>query len=191
MSENKETFGDMLSGVVTKNRKRLMGYGILSLLLGIVGIYMSVEMTLASMLVFGVFLVIAGVVFFIESFSAPDWSGKLLGLLLSIMYVIAGIIVIVYPGASAVWFTLFIAAFFIVVGFMRIIQAFQAKDELSGWGWMVFLGVIDVVLGIMIYMQWPVSGVWVIGMFISIDLIVYGINAIVLSREIKKVQKNM
>ena len=63
---------DMISGVVTRNRKRLMAYGILSVLLGIIGIYMSVEMTLASMLVFGVFLVVAGIIFLIESFSAPE-----------------------------------------------------------------------------------------------------------------------
>ena len=191
MVENTQNLGDMISGAVTKNRKRLMGFGIFSLIFGIIGMYMSVAMTMASILVLGVFMLIAGIVFFIETFSAPQWSGKLLSLLLSILYGVAGTIVIIYPGASAVWFTLFLAAFFIVIGIVRIVQGFQAKGELNGWGWLVFLGMIDIILGFMIYAQWPVSGLWVIGMFISIELIVQGINAIVLSREIKKTQKEI
>jgi uncharacterized membrane protein HdeD (DUF308 family) len=72
---------------------------------------------------------------------------------------------------------------------MRIIAGFQVKGELDGWGWMVFAGILNIILGLLIYAQWPASGLWVIGLFISIELIIQGINAIVLSREIKKIQQ--
>ncbi|MBE8233040.1 MAG: hypothetical protein HAW67_04835 [Endozoicomonadaceae bacterium] len=61
-------------------------------------------------------------------------------------------------------------------------MAFQIKDRSSGWGWVAFGGVINIILGVMVYQQWPASGLWVIGMFISIELIIQGINAITLSR---------
>lgn len=93
------------------------------------------------------------------------------------------------PAESAVWFTLFIAAFLIVVGVMRIVIGFQMKDEISGWGWMVFGGLLSIVLGVLIYMEWPFSGLWVIGLFISVELIIQGINGIALSCAIKKTQK--
>lgn len=191
MAEKIENLTQTISGVVTQNRKRLMALGILSIIFGIIGTYMSVAMTMASILILGVFVIIAGIVFIVEAFSAPAWKGKLFNLLLSILYVIAGIIIVMYPGASAIWFTLFLAAFFIVIGIVRIITGFQVKNELNGWGWMVFSGLVNVILGILIYAQWPISGLWVIGLFISIELIVQGINAIVLSMEVKKVQKKI
>ena len=180
-----------ISGAVTKNRKRLMGFGILSLILGIVGTFMSVTMTMTSIILFGILIVIGGVIFLVEAFSAPKWKGKLLNLFIALLYIFAGAIMIVNPAGSAVWFTLFIAAFLIVVGVTRIIVGFQIKDEISEWGWMVFGGILSIILGILIYAQWPLSGLWVIGLFISIELIVQGVNSIVLSRVIKQGQKDI
>jgi len=132
-----------------------------------------------------------GFVFLVEAFSAPQWKGKLMNLLIALLYIVAGGIMIVNPAGSAVWFTLFIAAFLIVVGVTRMIVGFQIKDEISEWGWMVFGGVLSIILGILIYMQWPLSGLWVIGLFISIELMVQGVNAIALSRVIKQGQKDI
>lgn len=191
MIEKTENFEELVGGQVTHNRKRLLGFGILSLILGVIGTGMSVSMTLTSILIIGIFVIVTGIIFFIEAFSAPDWSGKLYYLLLSILYVITGIIMVVYPAASAVWFTLFLVIFFSVAGIMRIIAGFLSRDELSGWGWMVFGGLLNIILAVMIYAQWPESGLWVIGLFVSIELIVQGINAIVLSRVIKQAQSEL
>jgi len=191
MEANTNTIVQEISGAVTKNRKRLMGFGILSLIFGIIGTFMSVTMTMTSMIFFGILIVIGGFVFLVEAFSAPQWKGKLMNLLIALLYIVAGGIMIVNPAGSAVWFTLFIAAFLIVVGVTRMIVGFQIKDEISEWGWMVFGGVLSIILGILIYMQWPLSGLWVIGLFISIELMVQGVNAIALSRVIKQGQKDI
>ena len=180
-----------ISTVVTKNRKRLLGFGILSLVLGIIGTFMSVMMTMTSMIFFGILIIIGGFAFLVEAFSAPEWKGKFLNLFIAILYIIAGGMIIANPAGSAVWFTLFIAGFLMVVGMMRIIMGFQIKDEISGWGWMVFGGVLSIMLSILIYAQWPFSGLWVIGLFISIELIMQGINSIALSRVIKQGQKDI
>jgi len=189
MSNETEYLKEVAAGAVTQNRKRLMGFGILSLVLGIIGTFMSVAVTMASVMVFGILLIIAGVVFLIDSFAAPEWKGRLLGLLISLLYVAGGIVMLMYPTGSAVWFTLFIAAFLIVIGATRIFMGFKIKDVVSEWGWMVFGGMLSIILGIMIYAQWPFSGLWVIGLFISIEMIIQGFNAIILSRVIKTAQK--
>jgi len=191
MGTNTVNRADAISGAVTQNRKRLMGFGILTLIFGMIGLYMSVAMTTASILILGVFIVLAGFAFLVEAFSAPDWKGKLMYILLAVLYVIGGAVIVMNPAASAVWFTLFLAIFFIIIGIFRIIAGFMAKNELGSWGWIVFVGILDIVLGVMIYSHWPVSGLWVIGMFISIELIVRGIDAIILSRAVKKNQKNV
>ena len=179
----------MASGMVTKNRKRLMGYGILSVIFGFVGIYMSTAMTITSILIIGILMLIVGIVFIVESFSSPSWKGKLLNLLLSILYVGAGIVTISNPLATAVWFTLFLAIFLGIIGVMRIIMAFQIRNRTRGWGWVASGGILNIILGVLVYLQWPESGLWVIGLFISIELIIHGINAITLSSIVKEAQK--
>jgi len=191
METTTENIGNEISGAVTKNRKRLMGFGIVTLILGIIGVYMSVAMTMASILVLGIFIFLVGLFFFIEAFSAPDWKGKLAYILLSLLYIVGGAVIVMNPAASAVWFTLFLAIFFIVIGIFRIIAAFMAKNEVSSWGWILFVGIINIVLGVMIYNHWPAAGLWVIGLFISIELIVRGIDAIILSRQVKKLQNTL
>ena len=176
-------------GMVTKNRKRLMGYGILSVIFGFIGLYMSTLMTMTTILMLGIFMLITGIVFIVESFSSPDWQGKLLNLSLSILYTAAGVVTIINPVGAAVWFTLFLAIFLAMIGVLRIIMAFQIKSRTRAWVWVVFGGILNIVLGVLVYMGWPESGLWVIGMFISIELIIHGFNAIVLSRIVKEGQK--
>ena len=166
-----------------------MGYGILSLIFGFIGLYMSTMMTITTILILGIFMLIVGIVFIVESFSSPDWQGKLLNLGLSILYIGAGVVTIVNPVAAAVWFTLFLAVFLAMIGILRIIMAFQIRERTRAWTWVAFGGVLNLVLGMLVYMGWPQSGLWVIGMFISIELIIHGINAIILSRIVKEAQK--
>ena len=108
-----------------------MGYGILSVIFGFVGLYMSTMMTMTTILILGIFMLIVGIVFIVESFSSPDWKGKLLNLALSVLYIGAGVVTIVNPVAAAVWFTLFLAVFLAMIGVLRIIMAFQIKSQTS------------------------------------------------------------
>ncbi len=179
----------LATGMVTKDRKRLMGYGILSVIFGLIGLYMSTIMTMTTILILGIFMLIIGIVFIVESFSSPDWQGKLLNFGLSILYMGAGVITIANPVAAAVWFTLFLAIFLAMIGVLRIIMAFQIRTRTRAWAWVAFGGVLNIILGVLVYMGWPESGLWVIGMFISIELIIHGFNAIVLSRIVKEAQK--
>jgi len=179
----------IVAGMVTRNRKRLMGYGILSVILGFIGVYLSTAMTVTTILFMGIFLIVIGVIFLVETFSAPDWKGKLLNLALAVLYVGAGIVTVLNPVSTAIWFTLFLAIFLMMIGILRIIMAFQIKDRTAAWSWVAFGGLLNIILGVLVYMQWPASGLWVIGLFISIELIIHGINAIVLSRIVKKAQK--
>ena len=179
----------LATGMVTKDRKRLMGYGILSIIFGFIGLYMSTVMTMTTILILGIFMIVVGVVFLVEAFSSPDWQGKLINLGLSILYIGAGTVTVVNPVATAVWFTLFLAIFLAMIGILRIIMAFQIKSRTRAWAWVAFGGMLNILLGVLVYMGWPESGLWVIGMFISIELIIHGFNAIVLSRIVKEAQK--
>lgn len=174
-----------------KHRKGFMVLGILSLVLGIVGLFMSVAVTLASTVVFGVFMVIAGILFFIEGFSQESLGSKILMLLVGVMYIIGGTVMTLHPTTSAVWITLFMAVFFIFIGAIRIVSGFMMRKESSAWVTIVINGVLGLILGILVYSGWPESGLWVIGMFVSIELIMQGITVLTISSAAKKAKKTI
>ena len=192
MSEyNNKKIVQEVSGGMKSGWKWLMVIGILTLLLGIVGMSMNISMTMVSIFVVGLFLFFGGILHFIDVFIVEGWKKKFSAGLISVMYVIAGILMIKYPAASAAWFTLFVAAFFIVIGIFRLIFGFSLRKEGKGWVWTVISGVAAVLIGILIYAEWPVSGLWVIGLFVSIELTMQGIFTITVALAARSVQRKM
>ena len=163
----------------------LLFMGIILVILGIIGLGMSTALTITSVLFFGFMMIAAGILQLIDAFKAEGWKSILAYVLISILYIIAGILMIYDPIFSAMWLTLAIAGIIIAVGILRIIMGFQIKP-VKGWGWTVFSGVISILLGIMIIAQWPVSGLWVIGMFVAIELIMQGWAMVAISLVAKK-----
>ena len=156
----------------------LMVMGIALTALGAVGLYMAGALIISSLWWFGILTIAGGGVTLADAFRAEGWKAKLWEVLTGLIYIAAGIVMLLNPGASAVWFTLFIAAFLFASGILRIITGFQIRDQVKGWGWTAFGGAASVVLAIMIWAQWPVSGLWVIGMFVAIEMIMQGTSMI-------------
>jgi len=180
-----------LSRKMNKNWKFLLIIGALTLLLGIVGMGMNVTMTIVSIVYIGFFITLGGILHLIDAFIVDGWKNKLFGALIAVTYLIAGSLMIRYPEASAAWFTLFIAVFFLFVGAFRIFIGFQLRKENEGWAWTVVSGVTAILLGILIYVQWPVSGLWVIGLFVSIELIMQGISTITVAMAVRSLQRRV
>ena len=180
-----------LSRKMNKNWKLLLIIGALTLLLGIVGMGMNVTMTIVSIVYIGFFIILGGILHLIDAFIVDGWKNKLFGALIAVTYLIAGSLMIRYPAASAAWFTLFIAVFFLFVGAFRIFIGFQLRKENKAWAWTVVSGVTAILLGILIYAQWPVSGLWVIGLFVSIELIMQGISTITVAMAVRSLQRRV
>ena len=96
-----------------------------------------------------------------------------------LLYVVAGWMMVTNPGESAVLLTLVIAMFLVFEGVFRIVAAIAARYP--HWGWVLFNGVISLILGVMIWRQWPYSGLWVIGLFVGIEMLLNGWSLVMLS----------
>jgi uncharacterized membrane protein HdeD (DUF308 family) len=153
--------------------------GVALVILGTVALGWSVFVTLASILFFGWLLIFAGALETIQAFWQRKWGGFFLHLLGGILSVVVGIIIVANPGAGALVLTLVMAVFFMVAGLFRIITALVTR--FPHWGWLLFSGLITLGLGLLIWRQWPLSGLWVIGTFIGIDMIITGWTWIMLS----------
>ena len=169
---------------IKRNWGWLLGLGILFVVLGCIGLSMTVGLTLMSMIFFGVLLVIAGVAQFVDVFNCKEWKPAFWHALVAVLYVIGGAIVIYDPFLASTLITAMLAGVLIVIGCSRLVMASSLKNA-PGWGWLVAAGFIAILLGSMILMQWPMSGLWIIGLFIAIQMIVDGWSYILIALAIR------
>lgn len=151
----------------------LLALGILFVVLGCIGLGMLVGLTLASMLFLGVLLIIAGCSQFIDVFKAKQWKAVAWHALIAALYIMGGCIVIYDPFLASTLITALLGSVLVIIGLTRFIMAIKLKGS-PGWIWLLLAGIVAALLGIMILMKWPVSGLWVIGLFIAIEMIVDG-----------------
>jgi uncharacterized membrane protein HdeD (DUF308 family) len=159
--------------------------GILMIIFGTLALGSSMSVTFLSIIFLGWLLIFAGAVEAVQALWQRKWGGLFLHLLVGILYVVVGFMVVANPGASALTLTLLLAMFFIISGIFRIIVSLAMR--FPQWGWVFFNGIVTLILGMLIWRQWPVSGVWVIGLFIGIDLIFSGWSWVMLSLAARRI----
>jgi uncharacterized membrane protein HdeD (DUF308 family) len=167
-------------GALTKNWGWLLVLGIVFIILGTIGLGMLFSLTIVSVLFFGVLMLIGGGVQFVDAFKCKGWKGAVWHVLMAILYVLGGIVVIIDPVLASVVITLILAGTITGAGIVRLIIALQHRDS-KGWGWALVSGIISIILGIMIFARWPVSGLWIIGLFVAIEMIINGWSYIFLA----------
>ena len=164
---------------VRKNWGWFFVLGLLLMALGGLVINSAVAATMFSTLFFGFLLAGAGIVQVVQAFMARQWSGLFLSLLLGVLYLVTGAICVMRPAEAAINITLLIAGFCFATGLMKILASLIVRFE--HWGWIFFNGLVTFILGLMIYNQWPYSGLWVIGLFVGIDMVLAGWSWLLLS----------
>lgn len=150
-----------------------LAFGIALLALGVAAVARAVTATVASMLFFGWLLVFAGAIEVVQAVAVGHWAGFFQHLFAAILFLVAGFILVFRPVISAEVLTLFMALFFLIGGLFQLVGSLWIG--LPGWGWSAVDGVITFVLGLLVLAEWPASGLWVIGLFLGIDLILYAL----------------
>jgi uncharacterized membrane protein HdeD (DUF308 family) len=164
---------DPVIGPLQRNWGWILGLGILFLILGCVGLGMVVGLTLVSMFFFGALLILGGVSHIVDVFKHHEWKGMIWQALISVLYIAAGCVVFYDPFLASTLITGILAGVLIIIGITRILMAMALKDS-KGWLWLLLAGVTAIILGVLIILQWPISGLWVIGLFIAIEMMVTG-----------------
>ncbi len=147
--------------------------GVTMLVAGMVALICTVTTTLVTVFFLGWVLLISGGVQLVEVFGVRSWSGFFVHLLTGILQIVVGLLLITSPGENAVTITLIFAIFLLVGGLFRMIAGFRLPVV---GGVVALSGAVSFILGMMIWRQWPSSGLWFIGTFVGIDLIFHGIS---------------
>ncbi|HLZ03752.1 MAG TPA: HdeD family acid-resistance protein [Bradyrhizobium sp.] len=151
----------------------IVALGFVYVVAGFVALGSVVMATVASVFVVGVMMIVAGVAELFNAFQVKSWGKFLIWGLLGVLYIVAGFVTFENPLFAAVLLTLILGASLVASGVVRIFLAFNMKREMP-WIWVALSGVITLLVGLVILVHWPVNSVYILGLFLGIDLIMAG-----------------
>lgn len=169
---------------VRQNWGWLLALGIAYIIMGLVITGSPMAATLAVDILIGFVLIIGGVISIIGAFFSGNWKRLLLILLSGILYLVVGVLLLKNPMQGVLTLTILLAAFLLVEGFFKIIHAFQMKPA-PNWVWLLVSGVASVILGIMIWGEFPASSAFIIGLLVGIYFLINGITMVMFSFALK------
>ena len=151
----------------------IVALGVVYVIAGFIALGSVMMATVASVLIVGVMMIIAGVAELINAFQVKTWGKFLIWALLGVLYIIAGFVTFENPLFAAVLLTLLLGASLVASGIVRIFLAFNMKREMP-WIWVALSGLVTLLLGVLILARWPINSVYILGLFLGIDLIMAG-----------------
>jgi uncharacterized membrane protein HdeD (DUF308 family) len=169
---------DDVSDEIQLNSWRYLVLATLSIVLGAVGIFYAGLVTITSVFVFGAALVVGGAAQLLHALWSRDSLALPVHVPFGILELVVGGVLLAHPVAALLGFTLLLAAFFIASGIYRIVLATAVR--FPTWGWQVASGLVAVLLGLLVFWEWPVSSLQLVGAYISVYLLVNGWTLVML-----------
>lgn len=152
-------------------------WGVVTIILGIVAMMAPLMTGISITVLVGIILVAAGIARMVWAFGAASLGQGLLKFGLGGLTLLCGILMLARPVFALGTLTLFLAAYFVVDGIFEIVASFQLKPD-SGWGWLLFGGIVSLALGVMIWREFPVSGAWAVGILVGVKLLFAGMQMV-------------
>lgn len=173
MTTDIETVDQEMLGTIKTHAGVGIAVGVFIAIAGILALVAPLAAGLSVAIAVGILLVISGVSRLFLAFKMGSFGHGLLMFVIGVLSALAGGYMVFRPGMALATITLVLAAYFIVDGVFEIIWAFRLRP-IKGWGWTLFSGIVALILGVMIWRQFPVSGVWAVGTLAGIHLIFGG-----------------
>ena len=162
-------------------------------------IVLGIVMILVGMIAIGAPLIAGVVVVYVVAWTAifnggaqlvygfrTHSGGRLvLEILLGLLYIVAGVFILLHPAGGLLALTLIIACILLVYGAVALVLAFQMRPH-PGWGWVLFDAIVTIVLGGLIWAHWPINSEWVAGTLVGISFIASGVSRLMLSLAVRK-----
>ena len=166
-------------GPVLKAARRFSGWLIVAAILFIVlGVFAIIEPAVAGLgvaLLVGWLLIFGGISHFISAFEGGGAKRVLFQILAGVVFLLGGYYLLTHPLLALGTLTLLLAAVILAAGVCEIVTYFRLRSEQDS-GWMLANGIVALVLGGMIWLQWPSSSVWAIGTLVGVNLLFTGIT---------------
>ncbi len=188
-----EPLGAPPSGLIDgirENAKLAVISGVILIVAGTFAVLSPLVAGLSITILVGVLLVFGGVGQCFLALKAGASGRALLTFLVGALMVVAGSFMMTQPVAGLASITLLLVAYLVAAGLGELIMALQLRPA-DGWGWMLFNGIITLLLGMMLWRQFPLSGAWAIGILFGIKMIFSGWALVFIGRSVKQAAKTL
>jgi uncharacterized membrane protein HdeD (DUF308 family) len=170
----------------TKAGGLFIALGVMFLILGALVALFPMVVAITIEIVLGWVLIVNGILLVIHSFSLRDLSGFIFRLLLGIITIIFGGLILSNILAATIAFSVILAVFLILEGILKIVVSFHFRG-IGNWSWLLLSGAIALILGIM-WLKWPLTGAWAMGLLIGIDMVLGGLSMIMVGSGLRKIE---
>jgi uncharacterized membrane protein HdeD (DUF308 family) len=160
-------------------------WGVLLIVLGMAAVGSPFLAAVAVNVAIAWLIVLAGAVHVILAFRAHGAGSMIWKLLVGVAYVCFGVYLILHPVLAVASLTLVLASLFLIEGVLDIVL-FVKMRSVGGSTWVLLDGIITLLLGLMIYMQWPSSSAWAIGTLVGVSMIISGVTRVMMSLAVRK-----
>ena len=154
--------------------------GIALIVFGVLALLTPMVAGSAVVIVIGCILLAAAVTSIVRGVQATTWQEKMPGITLGVIAGVTALGVIGYPLFGLAVLALLMAIYFVVEGVWKIVLSFRYRAT-RAWAWLLSSGALSLLLGSMIWLQWPLSGVWAVGLLVGVNLLGTGIALLLLS----------
>ncbi len=158
--------------------KLFLAEGLVMVVLGLVAIAVPEIASLAITIFIGWLFFIGGIFRTISVLQHRAMPGFGWSLLTAVLAVALGLVLLLRPLAGVLTLTIWLAAFFLIQGIAAILLAIEHRRHLPSWGWVLFSGLVDLLLAYLIWDGWPSSAGWAIGLLVGINMVFLGLSLI-------------
>ena len=167
-----------LASTIHAHWKLFLAQGIVMMVLGLLAVAVPNIATLAVEIFAGWLFFVGGIFRAISVWRSRRAPGFTWSLLAAVLSVVLGLILIFRPLAGVLTLTMVLVAFFIIEGIASIVAAVEHRQHLRSWGWVLFSGIIDLLLAYLIWQGWPSSAAWAIGLLVGINMLFLGLSLV-------------
>ncbi len=177
-----------LAAAAKAGGKRMTVFGVIAIILGILAMLTPAAAGTSVLLVVGVLVLVAGIVRIIWAFGSGSVGKGLLMFALGVLTLLCGIAILANPLFASGLLTIVLAIYFVLDGIAEIVAGIKRRPGL-GWIWMIVAGIVSILLGVLIWRQFPLSGIWAIGILLGIKLFFVGLIMITAGSVMRSVSK--
>lgn len=163
----------------------LMVTGALLAVIGLVALLSPVTAGSAVVKIVALILVVTGVVQLVHAYRSSSRPDRLLWTVLGSVISLLGILVWFNPEIGSGFLATLLMLFFAAQGFWKISMSLRLR-RFNGWLWMLLSGLLSLLFVYLLWSQWPLSGAWIIGLLVGLDLLLSGIAAMVVAAAMKR-----
>ena len=179
-----------MSETVLNGVKRASGWsmalGVVMILAGVIAISAPIIPGIVIVYIVAWTAIFNGGAQVVYGIRAESGGRLVLEVLLGLLYMVAGVFILMHPLGGLLALTLIIASFFLLYGVLAVVLALQMRPY-PGWGWILFDAIVTIFLGALIWAHWPISSEWLVGTLVGISFIVSGVSRLMLSSAVRKV----